>query len=94
MTESDNYQDMVLKIAAWGGKTPLVCATAAMSSIIALGGLVGGGGLSITRLFASPRCILTDLLEGGKGEGTMSKVVRVKEMEVTFGLTNGLSCCK
>lgn len=43
MTESYNYQDMVLKIAAWCGKTPLVCATPAISSITALEGLMGGG---------------------------------------------------
>lgn len=33
---------------------------AAISSIIALGGLVGGN-LSIIRLFTSPHCVLTDV---------------------------------
>lgn len=66
---------------------------AAISSIIALGGLVGGN-LSIMALFTARLCVLTDRLEGGKGEAVTQKGVRVTGMEVTFDVSNGLPHCK
>lgn len=35
-----------------------------------------------------------DVLDGGKGEAVMLQGVRVKDTEVTFGLSNGLPYCK
>lgn len=52
------------------------------------------GNVSIICLFTSFQCVLMDMLGARKGEAMEERVVRVKEMEVTFGVNNGLPCGK